>query len=128
MFPRSPSRSRGVQIDSVNVSAIGGPLARKFIDGTSYTVIPGDHMKRLVTTNGSAVTITYPRDMFGGFMCECEQGGAGQVTHAAAAGATLNNALSHTKNYGQHAVTGVSCKTNDSVTSAVFTLYGTTAA
>lgn len=96
--------------------------------GTTYTVVTGDRGKMVTLNNASAITVTLPNDMPKGWTATFMQTGAGQVTFAAGAGATLNNRSGELKIAGQHGMVTVACHTNSDDSSAVFILAGDTAA
>lgn len=90
-------------LGSINPSAIGattpasiqGFCPTNYQTGTSYTSVLGDSGKRVSLTNASAITITVPASGSVAYPAETEiiirQGGAGQVTVAAAGGVTINS-------------------------------------
>jgi hypothetical protein len=73
--------------------------------GTTYTLVSGDNGKVVVLNNASAVTVTVPSGLGGGFNCSFVQKGAGQVSFAGTA--TVNNRQSHTKINGQYGVASI---------------------
>jgi hypothetical protein len=64
-------------------------------------LVAADLGKRKRTTNASAVTVTLPNDREQGFSLLLCQAGAGQVTFATAAGATLHSRTGYLKTAGQ---------------------------
>ena len=96
--------------------------------GTAYTLQASDNNKVVTLTNAAAITLTLPNSLSAGFNCIIVQGGAGQVTVTAAAGATRNNRQGHTKLAGQHASGSVLVTANSNGTSAVYNFSGDTAA
>ena len=72
--------------------------------GTTYTLAASDNGKVVTLNNGSAITVTIPTGLVGGFNCLLVQKGAGQVTIAGAGGVTLSNRSTQTKTAGQHAI------------------------
>lgn len=92
---------------------------------TSDTAAATDCGKTLHFTNAGAITATLPNNIT---TLECTityiQEGAGQITFAAAAGATLHSFDSYTKTAGQWAIVDITLNTNVGGTSAVYTLSG----
>lgn len=120
-------QSSGITIDDNN--NLYGQIANiNAQTSITYTFVSTDAGKHVLFTNASAISVTIPNSLPVGFQCSWEQGGAGQITFAAASGATLNNRQTQFKSAGQYAVGGISCKTNASGTSSVVTLYGDTGA
>jgi hypothetical protein len=72
--------------------------------GTSYTLQVTDNGGVVAFTNGSAITLTLPAGFGAGFSCSVVQYGAGQITVAAGAGATLRLRSSANKTAGQYAI------------------------
>jgi hypothetical protein len=110
-----PSFPRGLALDIAQFSG-NLTLTTSHIDGV------------LQCTDGSGVTVTLPRDLPVGYYALIEQGGAGQVTFAAATGATLVNRQTHTKTAGQYAVVSVFVRANIGGRSAEWALNGDTGA
>lgn len=75
--------------------------------GTAYTLIDTDNGRVVAFTSGSAVTLTVPSGLGAGFSCSVVQYGAGQVTVATGAGATLRVRASANKTAGQYAVASI---------------------
>ena len=90
--------------------------------GTTYTLQASDNGKVVVLTNGSAITVTIPSGLSVGFVCQCVQGGAGQVSFTTS-GRTLHNRPSHDKIAGQYGLVGL-----ESIATNVFILAGDTSA
>ena len=60
--------------------------------GTTYTLVAGDANKLVTASNASAITITVPISVFSANdVINVQQIGAGQVTFAAASGATITS-------------------------------------
>ena len=60
--------------------------------GTTYTLVVGDANKLVTASNASAITITVPISVFSANdVINVQQIGAGQVTFAAASGATITS-------------------------------------
>jgi hypothetical protein len=74
---------------------------------TSQTLSASSLGLTLAVNSGSATTVTIPAGLPTGFSCAIVQMGAGQVTVAAGAGVTLNNASSQFKTSGQYATVGI---------------------
>lgn len=104
-----------------------GPLAAAVttedISGTAYTIVAADLGKLKRTTSASGVTVTLPNDQPIGFGILVRQAGAGQVTFAAAAGATLNNRNGFTKTAGQWSEVSLTVDSNAG-NAAVWVLSG----
>jgi hypothetical protein len=109
-----PSSPRGLALEIVQFSA-SMTLDRNLVEAV------------LQCTAGGGVTVTLPRDLPVGFFCYIEQGGAGQVTFAAATGATLVNRQSHTATAGQYGLVSVFVRSNPGGLSAEWALNGDTA-
>lgn len=92
--------------------------------GTSYTVTSTDDGKVLNASNGSAITVTFANSIAAETSGLVKQGGAGQITFAAASGATVHQRQSFTKTAGQYAVVSWYCESNAGGTSAVIILSG----
>lgn len=72
--------------------------------GTTRTLAATDNGKIILCTSGSAVAITCPTGLADGFNCTIIQMGAGKVTLAAGASATLVSYSSLFSTMGQYAV------------------------
>jgi hypothetical protein len=78
-------------------TAGGFPLSRQraaftSTSATSYTLALTDADNSVITTSGSAVTVTVPASVFSvGDVITVIQNGAGQVTFTAAGGVTINS-------------------------------------
>lgn len=101
-------------------------LSTNFQTGTSYTILAADSGKLVDYTNSSAITVTLPATFAVGFNCDWLQGGAGQITFAAASGGTLVNRQSHTKSYGQYAGGSLLVRANSGGSAAQWVLFGDT--
>ena len=110
-----PTPPRGYTADLVRITA-DTTINRNYADAI------------IQATSGSGITITLPNDLPPGFFFMVEQGGAGQVTFAAASGATLVNDWSHTRTAGQYAVATVFVRDNSNGISAAYNLGGVTGA
>lgn len=75
--------------------------------GTTRTLSSTDMQKIILCTSGSAVTITCPTGLGDGFNCTIIQMGAGKVTLAAGASATLVSYSSLFSTMGQYAAISV---------------------
>jgi hypothetical protein len=75
-------------------------------------------------TASSAITLTLPNNLAQGFYCTVVQSGAGQITFAPAAGATLNNRQGLTHSAGQYAACSLIVTSNSGGASAVYVLGG----
>lgn len=99
--------------------------------GTAYTInateITGDLNKTIIMANAAAITVTLPNNAPTGFHCEVIQRDPGQVTFAAATGASLQNVDGHTKTKGQYAVVRLRVRGNGNGQSAIWVLDGSTA-
>lgn len=104
----------GTVVGSVNAQA-----------GTTYTLAPTDCGKTVVITNAGAITLTTLNSLAIGCAISVEQGGAGQITVANGAGATLTSAHSYTKTFNAAgAIIGLFVDTNAGGTAAHFVLTG----
>lgn len=116
-----------VTIDA-STGAISGYVATfNNQSGTTYTILQGDTGKTLTFNNASAITVTIPNNLVVGWTCECVQLGAGQVTFAAASGATIQNRSSNTKIAGQYGAARLLVTANGTGSAAVINLAGDTA-
>jgi hypothetical protein len=70
---------------------------------TSITLADADNNTVVRCTAATAITLTIPSTLAAGFSCMVIQSGAGQITIAAGAGATLNSFGSLVKTAGLHA-------------------------
>jgi len=80
-----------------NIKGVDGSLvATNTQTGTTYTLVLGDKGKLVECTNAAAITLTVPPNSSVAFavgtVIYVAQGGAGQVTVAAAAGVTIKKA------------------------------------
>lgn len=96
--------------------------------GSTYTIAASDNDLIIELTNATAVTVTLPNNLPAGFSCAIMQSNTATVTIVAASGATLNNARSHTKLFGQWAVATLYVRSNSGGTNAVWLLSGDTKA
>lgn len=115
-------------VDSKAVSSIGsGSVYGQNADlASARALTAADHGKIINCSNASDIVLTCPSNMVKDFYCTVIQRGAGVVTFAAAAGATLNNRLSQLRTAGQFAVCALVVSTNTSGTNAAWTLAGDT--
>ncbi len=74
------------------------------ISDLAYTLKDTDNGKTLVFAAAADVALTVPAGLGTGFQCALVQGGAGQVTVSAGAGAAVSNRQGQTKTAGQYAV------------------------
>ena len=93
----------------------------KTISATTYTLLASDFGKRLIFTAATEVTVTVPASLPLNYEVTLQQKGAGQVVLT---GQTINNASSHTKLSGQHAIAALLGEP----TVNVYTLTGSTGA
>ncbi len=84
----SGTQTFGAVVGSVNAQS-----------GTTYTLAATDCGKTVVITNASAITLTTLNSLPVGCAIAVEQGGAGQITVANGASATLTSAHSYTKTF-----------------------------
>ncbi len=91
--------------------------------GTSYTLAATDCGTTINFTSGSAITVTTLNSLPIGCGIAILQAGAGQITVANGASATMNSAHSYTKTFGQWAIIGLYVDTN-SGSAAHFVLTG----
>lgn len=105
-----------------------GPLAADVttedIAGTAYTIVAADLGKRKRTTSAGAVTITLPNDREQGFSFLLCQAAAGQVTFAAASGATLHARTGYSKTAAQWSEVSLTVDTNSGGSAASWVLSG----
>ena len=100
-------------------------LDLEIVQFTGNLTVTDDHRDAIMQcTDGSGVTVTLPRDAPVGRFVFFEQGGAGQITFAAASGGTLVNRLSYTATAGQYALVSVFVRSNSNGHSAVWALNG----
>lgn len=116
-----------------DVDELSGYLGKLNVQtGTSYTVVVSgastDAGKIIDHANGSAITVTLPNSAPVGFAVTYAQAGAGQITFAAASGATLANRQSHTKTAGVNAMVALYVRGNAGGSAAAWVLGGDTAA
>ncbi len=102
-------------------------IPQKIETGTTYTVVAADSGKTIDLANAAAITVTVPNSLAVGFTCKFRQAGAGQVTIAAGASATMRQRQSHTKTAGQWAEVGIEVRANAGGSAAEFVLTGDTA-
>jgi len=100
----------------------------KVVSTTTYSIDPLTDLQNQITfTNASAVTVTLPATAQNGFTVKCFQSGAGQVTFAAGAGATVVNVNSQYKTKGASAMVELTV-VGSGGTAAVWYLNGETGA
>lgn len=92
--------------------------------GTTYTLLVSDDGVPVDLANAAAITLTLPAAAAIGFSCLVTQAGAGQVTLALAAGATLRQRQSFTKTAGQWAVVTLYVRTNPGGSAAEWVAAG----
>jgi|GEM_PF-6973793 len=113
----------GVTLDSSNnIAGYGATINAQ--SGTTYTLVAGDAGKVVECSNASAITLTLPNSLAAGFCCTIVQTGAGQVTLAAGAGATIRTPASFTKTNGQWSMLTVYVTTNAGGSSAIYVIGG----
>ena len=112
-------------------TAGGFPLSKQrtafaSTSGTTYTLALANADNGVITTSGSAVTVTVPASVFNtGDVITVIQNGAGQVTFSAAGGVTINSTgatATAPKIRAQYAAAQAICTTGGA--SAVFTIIG----
>ncbi len=87
---------------------INTPLVSAVITQTAAFTLTPEMSGAIVRAEfASAATITIPTGLPSGFAVTIVQSGVGQVTFAAATGATLRNRSGHTKTAGQYAMCAV---------------------
>jgi hypothetical protein len=83
------------------------------VSGTAYTLLSTDCGKPLYFTNSAPITVTLPNNISVPCMVQLEQGGAGQITTVAGAGATgPSNPRGFTKSFAQSAFIYLQVDTN----------------
>lgn len=92
--------------------------------GTTYTLQASDDGGVVDLSNAGAITVTLPNSLSIGFSCLATQSGAGQVTFAAAGGATIRQRQSFTKTAGQWGEVTLKVRTNAGGTTAEWVLSG----
>jgi len=108
-----------------NKGAIDGFKTTIVVETGNFTLSHDTHGGRTVVSTGASPTITVPNSLPNGFTTEViTQGGQASTS----AGATLQNASSHTKSRTANSVIGFKCRSNVGGSSAIVTLYGDTAA
>lgn len=95
--------------------------------GTAYEFTGPDNGKTIIFSNAAAITANLRNDAGVGWNALVCQGGAGVVTIAAEAGATLRNRQNQFKTAGQNAMVSILCISNTTGTNAVYILGGDTA-
>ena len=95
-----------VQSGSTKKATVSQVLTGQLVteSGTTRTLSATDNGKIILCTSGSAVTVTCPTGLADGFNCTIIQMGAGKVTLAAGASATLVSYSSLFSTMGQYAV------------------------
>lgn len=111
--------------DSDAISGYKGAVNRQ--TGTAYTLASADSGKIVELANAATITLTLPNNLPAGFCCTIVQDAAGQVTLAAASGATIKNRQSHTKLAGNGAF-GTLYVSSNAGTAAAYRFAGDTAA
>lgn len=102
-------------------------LASVVVDtGTTLTLSATQRGTVLTMNNASAITLTLHATAEIGYSVTVYQKGAGQITFAAASGATLRNRASQTKSAGQYALCTLICESNAGGSAAIWVLAGDT--
>lgn len=97
--------------------------------GTTYNYVTATDLAATVKlSNASPISAPLPATTASGEGFVVVQKGAGQVTFSVSGTASLKNAHSHTKTFGQDAVVYLECTANSDGNSAVWRLSGDTAA
>ena len=122
--PQGPAGATGPQGPQGPSGPLTVDVTVEDIAGTAYTVSAADLGKRKRTTNASAVTVTLPNDREQGFSFLLCQAAAGQVTFAAASGATLHSRSGYSKTAGQWSEVSLTVDSNVGGTAAVWVLSG----
>jgi hypothetical protein len=112
-----------------NTWIFGQQIIGSFNDqtGTSYELIGSDNGRAVTLTNAAPITANLRNDQSKGWNAMVYQGGAGQVTLVAEAGATLRNRQNQFKTAGQYAVVSILCISNTAGNNAVYVIGGDTA-
>ena len=116
----------GLKLVRVNAAAsalefvAAGNVTIRSVAGTGYTLVAADAGAVVLTSNGSAVTVTVPPDVFEqGDIVMIQQYGAGQVTFAEGSGVTINSSDDLLSTRTQYAQVALEC-----IGSNEFTLIG----
>jgi len=80
--------------------------------GTSYSLAVSDCGTTILFTGAAAITVTTLGSLPAGCSIALEQGGSGQITIVAGAGATQHSSHNYTKSFGQYAILGLFVDTN----------------
>ena len=104
--------------------AAGDDIAWTDDANTTIATTTADDNKGKRTTAATAVAITLPNNSAEGKTQLFIQGGAGQITFAAAGGATIENVYGYTKSWGQKAMVGAHCRDNTGGAAAIWVLFG----
>lgn len=110
--------------DVVNDQPAGVFPPPKTISATNYTLLSTDNGRILRFTSGSPISLSCPNSFPAGFNVGILQMGAGQVTCAAASGATVNNRQSLTKTAGIYAAASLVVQDNSGGSAAKYILGG----
>lgn len=90
-----------------------------------YTLQPTDNGTVIVVNSGSGKTITVPATLPNGFVCDFVQIGAGAITYAAGASATVNRLATFTLvSAGQYAHQRLSVYSNTTGLAAIAAVTG----
>jgi len=92
--------------------------------GTSYTILATDNGKIVELSNAASISLTVPNTLPEGFNCGICQVGAGQVTIAAAVGATQRQASSFNKTRAQWSEIAMRVRANSGGSAAEYVLSG----
>lgn len=91
---------------------------------TAYTLTQTDRRNYRTLSNAAAITCTLPNDLPAGYETTIEQLGVGQVTFAAASGATVTSPTSLLTSKGQYSIITAKVRTNTTGTNAAWSLSG----
>lgn len=116
------SCSTGLVMNATNILGYLGSVTTQ--SGTTYTLAAGDCGTIVRFNNAGAITVTLPNSLSIGCEVTAIQVGAGQVTFSAGSGATVVNAHSFTKTFGQNALVTLSVDANAGGASAHYELAG----
>lgn len=112
---------------NVNFTEVGvaiSPIAVVQTKTASYTLVVGDSATVLLIDATGALTVTLPNNLPVGFQVAVIQNGTGQVTFAAASGATLISRQNFTKTAGQNATASLIVTANAGGSAAKYLLNG----
>jgi hypothetical protein len=120
----SSNVARRDQANAFGDNAISRFCAATSVQTDDYTLQAADNGSVVYVNKATAVTVTLPNSLPAGFNCSVVQEGAGQLTFAAASGATRQSPNGADKSAVRYGVVALLVKENDGGSAADWRLMG----